>query len=142
MQLNVSHSTFAPKDSDPNWNNNNNGGNNNTSLGDTSGPRNVILKKEEVEKRKKRSIPEFPGSILEQREFKSKGGDKQYPYLSGSFSPSFDLSYEVSELLGEAIKYDKKSRSLVLEFKSIEDAINALNILPFGLGYKIYLLNA
>lgn len=142
MQLNVSHSIFAPKDSDPNWNNNNNGGNNNTSLGDTSGPRNDNPEERRGGKKKEKKYSEFPGSILEQREFKSKGGDKQYPYLSGSFSPSFDLSYEVSELLGEAIKYDKKSRSLVLEFKSIEDAINALNILPFGLGYKIYLLNA
>lgn len=133
MQLNVSHSIFAPKDSFDQQNNNNN-----TSLGNTSGPRN-----DRGQRQKNHSdITGFPGSILEQREFKSKGGDKQYPYISGSFSPSFDLSYEVSELLGEAVKYDKKSRSLVLEFKSIEDAINALNILPFGLGYKIYLLNA
>lgn len=142
MQLNVSHSIFAPKDSNPDYNNNNNGGNNNTSLGDTSRPENDNSRGRKP-KQKNYSTVEFPGSILEQREFKSKGGgDKQYPYLSGSFSPSFDLSYEVSELLGEAVKYDKKSRSLVLEFKSIEDAINALNILPFGLGYKIYLLNA
>ena len=153
MQLNVSHSIFAPKDSDPDWNYNNNGGNNNVSLKDTSEPGNDNPEGEENNsgnnksgrkdrKKKEKKYSEFPRSILEQRGFTKKGGDKQYPFLSGSFSPSFDLSYEVSELLGEAVKYDKKSRSLVLEFKSIEDAINALNILPFGLGYKIYLLNA
>jgi len=52
----------------------------------------------------------------------------------------FDLSIPVRELLGEALKYDKASRSLVLEFSSIQDAIRAINILPFGLKYQIYLL--
>lgn len=64
------------------------------------------------------------------------------PFISSSFSPSIDLSYEVNELLGDAVRYDKKERSLVLDFDSIRDAISALNILPFGLGYKIYLLNS
>lgn len=142
MQLNVSHSIFAPKDSDPNWVSKEKK-NDDTNLGDTTKPENDNPGGGRGGRRKQGIFSEFPGSILEQREFKSKrGGDKQYPYISGSFSPSFDLSYEVSELLGEAVKYDKKSRTLVLEFKSIEDAINALNILPFGLGYKIYLLNA
>jgi DNA polymerase III gamma/tau subunit len=53
-----------------------------------------------------------------------------------------DLTVKVQELLGDAIVYDKKSRTLVLEFDSIRDAIQALNILPFGLNYKIYLLDA
>lgn len=57
-------------------------------------------------------------------------------------TPFLSISQEVHELLGEAVKYDKKERSLVLEFKSISDAIRALNILPFGLSYKIYLLDA
>lgn len=68
---------------------------------------------------------------------KKKGPE---PLIKAEFSPSIDLSKEVHELIGEAIKYDKGSRSLVLEFKSIDDAINALNILPFGINYKIYLL--
>lgn len=72
----------------------------------------------------------------------SKGGKKEFPFVSAQFSPHIDLSYEVRELLGDAILYDKKSRSLVLEFSTIRDAIQALNILPFGLGYKIFLLNA
>lgn len=53
----------------------------------------------------------------------------------------FTIKQEVRELLGEAIKYDKKDRSLVLEFNDIPSAIRALNILPFGLDYKIKLLN-
>ena len=48
---------------------------------------------------------------------------------------------EVKEILGDAVKYDKKERSLVLEFKSIQDAVRALDILPFGIDYKIFLLN-
>ena len=57
-------------------------------------------------------------------------------------TPYVSISREVHELLGEAIRYDKKERSLVLEFKDIPNAIRALNILPFGLSYKIYLLDA
>lgn len=130
MQLNVNHSIFAPKDYEQQQQSQKK---EDTRLNDTSSPSND-------KPRRQKNYSEFPGSILEQKEFGKN--DKQYPYISGSFSPSIDLSYEVSELLGEAIKYDKKSRTLVLEFKTIEDAINALNILPFGLGYKIYLLNA
>ena len=63
------------------------------------------------------------------------------PDLSSSISPYIDISYEVKTLLGDALTYDKKERSLVLEFDSIDDAIRALNILPFGMNYKIYLLN-
>ena len=57
-------------------------------------------------------------------------------------TPYLSLNQEVHELLGEALRYDKKERSLVLEFSEISLAIRALNILPFGLGYKIYLLDA
>ena len=42
---------------------------------------------------------------------------------------------------GETLEYDKKERSIVLEFDSIPDAVAALNILPFGLNYNIYLLD-
>ena len=45
------------------------------------------------------------------------------------------------ELKGETLKYDKKERSLVLEFPDIRAAVEALNILPFGINYKIYLLD-
>lgn len=84
-------------------------------------------------------------SCLSQRVFANKnknnnnnGGGK---YISASFAPSLSLSYEVTELLGDAIRYDKPGRSLVLEFDTIFDAIRALNILPFGIGYKLYLLS-
>lgn len=70
------------------------------------------------------------------------GGGNNRHGISAELSPNVDISYQVSELIGEAIKYDKPGRSLVLEFSSIRDAIYALNILPFGLNYQIYLLNA
>ena len=78
--------------------------------------------------------------IFRQKSFgKNKGGGVP-PTISANISPNINLTYEVKELLGEAVKYDKKERSLVLEFKSIEDAIRALNILPFGINYNIFLL--
>ena len=70
-----------------------------------------------------------------------KGGGGNNPNITAKFSPSINITKEVHKLLGEAVKYDKKSRSLVLEFDSIDDAIQALNILPFGINYKIYLLD-
>ena len=72
-----------------------------------------------------------------QKEF----GDGPRPVFTASLKPGSLLKYTVTELLGDAIKYDKKERSLVLEFSSIRDAIYALNVLPFGLNYNIYLLN-
>lgn len=58
------------------------------------------------------------------------------------FNSYYKIDIEKEKLLGEAIKYDKKARELILEFDSIYDAIRALNILPFGLNYNIYLLDA
>lgn len=81
-------------------------------------------------------------SELEQRNFgKNKGGGGGN-YVDAEISPNLSLSVERTRLLGDAIKYDKKSRLLVLEFSTIWDAINALNILPFGLNYSIYLLDS
>ena len=71
---------------------------------------------------------------------KNKGGGG--PDISSEISPNLDFSISKNELLGDAVKYDKKSRLLVLDFNTLSDAINALNILPFGLNYNIYLLNA
>lgn len=105
---------------------NKNGGDKKTDL-DTTPPSN--------DKKKTNNYSE----VLKEGLFADK---KVYPAVSAEFSPIIDLSYEVSELLGDAILYDKKSRTLVLEFSSIKDAIQALNILPFGLGYKIFLLNS
>ena len=61
--------------------------------------------------------------------------------LSVSSEFPFDVTVPVKELLGDALKYDKAGRSLVLEFNTIQDAIHAINILPFGINYKIYLLD-
>lgn len=69
------------------------------------------------------------------------GDDRYHPDIKSSFAPNINLSYDVKEILGDAVKYNKKERSLVLEFNTIQDAVRALDILPFGLDYKIYLLN-
>ena len=62
--------------------------------------------------------------------------------ISTEFSPiSGEIQYETTVPRGDTIDYDKKSRSIVLEFDTAQDAINALNILPFGLNYKVYLLD-
>lgn len=114
FQLNINRGIFDPKSNGNSGNNSNNGGNKSKNF-----------------------------SVLKQtRTFASKSNNKPLPIFSTQFSPYVDLSYEVSELLGDAILYDKKSRSLVLEFSTIQDAIRALNILPFGIGYKIYLLDS
>lgn len=76
-------------------------------------------------------------SIMSQKEF----GNSPRPFSSANLPMFVDLSYQVNKLLGEALVYDKNSRTLVLEFDSIRDAINALNILPFGINYKLYLLD-
>lgn len=87
----------------------------------------------------------FKMKIFNDKKKKKGGGDNggggDIRGVKTSMSLPVDISYEVKELLGEAINYDKKSRSLVLEFRSIDDAIDALNILPFGVNYKIYLLD-
>jgi len=71
---------------------------------------------------------------------KNKKNKENSEFFRASYDPRLDIKYEVSELLGDAIKYSKKERSLVLEFSSIGKAIDALNILPFGIDYNIYLL--
>ena len=86
----------------------------------------------------------FKGGIKPKKLSGKKGGGGGSPFgiQTEIKTPYLSINQEVHELLGEAIRYDKKERSLVLEFKEIQYAIRALNILPFGLGYKIYLLDA
>ena len=76
-------------------------------------------------------------SVMSQKEF----GNGPKPFAAVGMPMFVDLSYQVNKLLGEALLYDKVSRTLVLEFDSIRDAINALNVLPFGINYKLYLLD-
>lgn len=75
--------------------------------------------------------------IFRQKEF----GNGPPPTVIGTINPYINITHEVEEIIGDAVEYDKKSRSLVLEHNSIQDAIRALNILPFGINYKIYLLS-
>ena len=77
-----------------------------------------------------------------QKEFKGGGGGGPKPLVSAEISPAFaDVQYETTVPRGDTLDYDKKSRSIVLEFDSVQDAIAALNILPFGFNYKVYLLD-
>lgn len=70
------------------------------------------------------------------------GGGQGKGLLSFGGNNRFFLTKEINDYLAKAIKYSKTERSLVLELSNIEDAIKALNILPFGLNYTIYLLDA
>lgn len=65
------------------------------------------------------------------------GGDLQGGIDFGRIS----IEREITIPRGETLEYDKKERSIVLEFDTIQDAIAALNVLPFGLNYNIYLLD-
>lgn len=133
MQVNFQKGLFddKPQNQNNNWDNKKNYNNNKEGL-NTDAPINDRFNK------KQKNHSEI---VFREKIFKG-GGDKQFPVVNASFSPQINISYQVKELIGDAVKYDKKSRSLVLEFSTIQDAIRALNILPFGLGYKIYLLNA
>jgi hypothetical protein len=73
---------------------------------------------------------------------KKKKNNNDNTFVRSTFTPlSLDIKYNTGEPLGEVIKYSKKERSLVLEFSSIGKAIEALNVLPFGLNYNIFLLS-
>ena len=73
---------------------------------------------------------------------KNNGGGGPKPTVSTELFPlSGEIQYDTTVPRGDTIDYDRKSRSIVLEFDSVQDAINALNILPFGLNYKVYLLD-
>lgn len=60
---------------------------------------------------------------------------------SGNGRLNFNLNVRSSELLGNVITYDKKDRLLVLELDTASGSARALNYLPFGLNYKVYLLD-
>lgn len=58
-----------------------------------------------------------------------------------SFGTKLSLQNTVSKILGNTVTYDRKNRLFVLEVDNVTDASKALNVLPFGLGYKVYLLD-
>lgn len=121
-------------------NNNNNQRDNNNQGGDNNHGGN------NRPRQKNHSDIEYSKGLLEQREFKGGGSIPGWtPTFTSEFHPdrdSMSISYLVKETLGEAIVNDKETRTVVLEFKSIQDAIRVLNVLPFGLNYRIYLLDA
>lgn len=86
--------------------------------------------------------PKMFSTSLEQRNFGNNKNKGPQDPISTELSPNIDITTTRTKLLGDAVKYDKQSRLLVLEFSTIYDAIQALNVLPFGLNYKIYLLDS
>lgn len=114
-------------------------------LGNTNAPRAKKFRADNTNshhsKKKGKKFSDIPRISLFSGNKKNKQNNDGGGFAKASFSPNVDFSYEVRSLLGEAVKYDRKSRSVVLDFSTIRDAIYALNILPFGLGYKIYLLD-
>jgi hypothetical protein len=143
LQLNVNSSVFAPDYRGGDGGNNNGGGNaqpGNENPGGNGGGNNNGGGNGRRRQKNHSGAYDTTGRL---KLFADNGKKKgPPPFLSASMSPYMDLTVKVQELLGDAIVYDKKSRTLVLEFDSIRDAIQALNILPFGLNYKIYLLDA
>lgn len=53
---------------------------------------------------------------------------------------SMSLDITTAKVPADTLKYDKSSGTLILESDSIQDAVNALNILPFGISYKVFIL--
>ena len=73
---------------------------------------------------------------------KKKGGGGGGDNISFEFAPYIPTEYESQELIADVILFDKKSRTLVLEAKTVDSIIDSLNLLPFGLNYNILLLDA
>ena len=85
-------------------------------------------------------------SELKERLYTDKKDKKKKDNGGGNgFSPKFEyrseLQVDVRKLLGEVVKYDKNARELILEFDNLRDVPKALDTLPFGIDYKVYLLS-
>lgn len=72
---------------------------------------------------------------------KKNNKGKNFSVLSGKYDYSVDLQRDTRNPYGEVIKYDKKSRELIIECDSVRDAVYCLKILPFGFHYKRFLLD-
>ena len=83
--------------------------------------------------------------IISQKSFAKGKGNKDKKggnFAEAKFNPGgINIERKVTTLLGETLDYNKRDRSLVLEFETIRQAIDALNVLPFGINYKLYLLD-
>lgn len=81
-------------------------------------------------------------SDMEERLYDDKNDNKSPKFgFVQNISVRKDLSISSDKPLGSTILYDKSSRSLVLEFNSIRDAVESLNYLPLGLSYDLYIVS-
>lgn len=71
-----------------------------------------------------------------QKEFGNNKGDNN----GGGNGIDLSIRYERQERKGHVVRYDKSQRQVVLEFDTIQNAIDCLDILPFGLDYNLYIL--
>lgn len=82
----------------------------------------------------------FNGGINQKQFGNNNNNNGGGAIISSNWRPDINLSYTTNEVIGETIDYNRSDRSVIFEFKSIIDAIRSLDVLPFGLGYKVYLL--
>lgn len=80
------------------------------------------------------------GSVARVIEDKSSGKKTTEYSKPDNNSSQYSLELSSSKSAANVLTYDKNSGSLVLESPSIDDAVRALNILPFGIGYKVFIL--
>jgi hypothetical protein len=73
-----------------------------------------------------------------QRKFSNKKSGGGYGF---KLETSKGIGITSNKPLGSTVLYDKNSRSLVLEFNSIRDAVESLNYLPLGLSYDLYIVS-
>lgn len=72
-----------------------------------------------------------------------QGGQKEFgeKLISSNIHPNnIDITIEKTIPTGEVVKYEQKERLLVLEFSNIDEAFIALDRLPFGVNYNLFLL--
>lgn len=93
---------------------------------------------------KQKNASDTLGETTRQRLFgnNNNGGGGGGNSLTFDFSPNIRLGYDSNRLLGNVIEYDKQSRTVVIQFKTISDAVRSLDVLPFGLEYRVYLLDS
>ncbi len=85
---------------------------------------------------------DFEEKLFGDKSKKKNNGGNGGNLVNATIEPvEASIRIETTKPQGEAVLYDKKSRTIVFEFETIDDAIRALNILPFGLNYKMYLLD-
>lgn len=90
-------------------------------------------KKKNEQQKNNSQVVEDSGTI--QKEFGAP------PVFSTAFRPNnIDLTIEKTIPMAENVKYNKKDRSLVLEFERLDTIKDILDSLPFGINYNLYLL--